>query len=196
MKDKANSTDKVAVKRILPEQEFRFYLQLYKKGLLSEDRIVDEWQSAPTQETQCDEADSQCIPSDHVDHVMSKEERQEVYELYEKGECSGVDVLMAFGFDDNQKIDRGTMTPQSDLGHDPEMQILQKDNMRIANDELRQRVKLKEIEVIGIQVDHARRNLDSLGKIYHTTIEADDKKLWKKAFEKNIKLLDGVENIK
>jgi hypothetical protein len=98
--------------------------------------------------------------------------QQLVLQLYEKGLLSDETVLEKLGFNPSQETDRKKNNSSKGLrgvgpwsDNDPEWQKLQKKNMELSNRELEARAKSKEHEVTALRIEHARRNVEGIGKI-------------------------------
>ena len=126
--------------------------------------------------------------------------RNEAMQLYEKGLLSGKTLLGLLGFDASQEIERRKkdvcqfrgMGSDRSIDSDPEWIKLSKENMALGNRELESRAKLKELEILFSRIEHARRNVEALSRLFSTIAEPEAVN----AIKKNIEIMCEVDKIK
>jgi len=137
--------------------------------------------------------------------ATSQQDQQIALQLFEKGLLSGKTTLEKLGFDPKQEIDRKkTDSVKSPYGtgevqSDPEWHKLQKENMRLSNREMEARVNAKKCEVTANRIEHARRNVEVIGRIVApvNSLNWDDSlSMMEDVLKANLEILKEAKKIK
>lgn len=138
--------------------------------------------------------------------VTEPHNQQLVLQLYEKGLLSDETVLEKLGFNPTQETNRkknnsskGPRKLGSWFDDDLEWQQLQKENMKLGNRELEAKAKSKEHEITALRIEHARRNVEVMGKIVvpiNSEQWPEANKIIKEVLKSNLEILQEVNKIK